>query len=422
MMWQGVVGLFAAALAALSPQEERQAIGAVRRPMCEAIVDEMHIEIAKHTLRKDGEDDVWETVPAICLAIVQNYTLVRTAPPSRGWLLDKRAVRLDDLEPGDTSPADFEHLLLLKKACEHYTEEWQHELSGAMYTRTAAGLSANKIASDLCDDVAPPVRPKRKARANGGSGGGSGGGGAKKGSGKGGKKGGKKGSSPGGEGEGVPSMDELLQKYDTDGTITRLMELERESPEAMLEPAQLEEATAGAEHLRCGVCRAMCKQALVEARAAKALRDEESLSAITASLCVGVPTGYDDPENQPKYPGNPPLWGERYRVRKRRGAAGKERWRLEPLPKKAAPEEQSGAEYDSLVMKHAMITRACRAVESDVDGDDLAETIYSLAASLAASQPGKKLGAAALGDAFCARHCEAESGGEGAPTKDRDEL
>jgi len=220
----------------------------------------------------------------------------------------------------------------------------------------------------------------------------------------------------------VPSMDELLQKYDTDGTITRLMELERESPEAMLEPAQLEEATAGAEHLRCGVCRAMCKQALVEARAAKALRDEESLSAITASLCVGVPTGYDDPENQPKYPGNPPLWGERYRVRKRRGAGGEERWRLEPLPKKAAPEEQSGAEYDSLVMKHAMITRACRAVESDVDGDDLAETIYSLAASLAASQPGKKLGAAALGDAFCARHCEAESGGEGKAATDRDEL
>jgi len=418
MMWHWV---FAAALAALSPQEERQAIGAVRRPMCEAIVDEMHIEIAKHTLRKDGEDDVWETVPAICLAIVQNYTLVRTAPPSHGWLLDKRAVRLDDLEPGDTSPADFEHLLLLKKACEHYTEEWQHELSGAMYTRTAAGLSANKIASDLCDDVAPPVRPKRKARASGGGGGG---GKAKKGSGKGSSKGGKKGSSPGGEGEGVPSMDELLQKYDTDGTITRLMELERESPEAMLEPAQLEEATAGAEHLRCGVCRAMCKQALVEARAAKALRDEESLSAITSSLCVGVPTGYDDPENQPKYPGNPPLWGERYRVRKRRGAGGEDRWRLEPLPKKAAPEEQSGAEYDSLVMKHAMITRACRAVESDVDGDDLAETIYSLAASLAASQPGKKLGAAALGDAFCARHCEAESGGEGAPAraKDRDEL
>ena len=220
----------------------------------------------------------------------------------------------------------------------------------------------------------------------------------------------------------------------------------------MLEPAQLEEATAGAEHLRCGVCRAMCKQALVEARAAKAppapereegcpsaaarsdphpsspaslpqaLRDEASLSAITASLCVGVPTGYDDPENQPKYPGNPPLWGERYRVRKRRGAGGEERWRLEPLPKKAAPEEQSGAEYDSLVMKHAMITRACRAVESDVDGDDLAETIYSLAASLAASQPGKKLGAAALGDAFCARHCEAESGGEGKAATDRDEL
>ena len=28
----------------------------------------------------------------------------------------------------------------------------------------------------------------------------------------------------------------------------------------------------------------------------------------------------------------------------------------------------------------------------------------------------------ALGDAFCARHCEAESGGEGKAATDRDEL
>ena len=36
----------------------------------------MHIEVLKHNLKKDGEDDVYETVPAICLGVVQNYTLM----------------------------------------------------------------------------------------------------------------------------------------------------------------------------------------------------------------------------------------------------------------------------------------------------------------------------------------------------------
>lgn len=49
-------------------------------------------------------------VPAICLAIVQNYTLSRT---KTRWRLSKRKMRLDDeLEP---KPADFEHLKLLKQ-------------------------------------------------------------------------------------------------------------------------------------------------------------------------------------------------------------------------------------------------------------------------------------------------------------------
>lgn len=89
-----------------------------RRPRCtQAIVREMHIEIHKHSLRKHGEDDVWETVPAICLAIVQNYTLHASPPPERVWRLAKRTVRLDD-EEGGGEAADFEHILLLKRACE----------------------------------------------------------------------------------------------------------------------------------------------------------------------------------------------------------------------------------------------------------------------------------------------------------------
>ena len=63
-------------------------------------------ELTPHALRKNGEDDIYETVPAICIAIVQNYTLEKR--PKR-YRLTKRAVRLDDEadEGGAPDPATF---------------------------------------------------------------------------------------------------------------------------------------------------------------------------------------------------------------------------------------------------------------------------------------------------------------------------
>ena len=46
-------------------------------------------------------------VPAICLAIVQNYTLGRPAAPVRGWVLTKRGVRLDDDPSGGKDDRSF---------------------------------------------------------------------------------------------------------------------------------------------------------------------------------------------------------------------------------------------------------------------------------------------------------------------------
>jgi len=37
----------------------------------------------------------------------------------------------------------------------------------------------------------------------------------------------------------MPSMEEMLDKYDTDGTMANLLEMERTSSESMLEPEEL---------------------------------------------------------------------------------------------------------------------------------------------------------------------------------------
>ena len=44
------------------------------------------------------------------------------------------------------------------------------------------------------------------------------------------------------------------------------------------------------------------------------LRDEDGLSEIVGDICVGTPERAQDSGAYPKYPGNPPLWGEMYTV------------------------------------------------------------------------------------------------------------
>ena len=63
-------------------------------------------------------------------------------------------------------------------------------------------------------------------------------------------------------------------------------------------------------------------------------RDEDALSDLVSELCVGTPEGSSA---YPKYPGNPPLWGERYTVSKASG-----RWKMTRLPKGAPKEEKGG--------------------------------------------------------------------------------
>ena len=84
-------------------------------------------------------------------------------------------------------------------------------------------------------------------------------------------------------------MNELLSKYDTDGSISSLLEMERERPEAMLEAADLAEVERGAAQIRCDACVAAAKVAFARAKKDRALRDEEKLGRIVANVCYGTP-------------------------------------------------------------------------------------------------------------------------------------
>ena len=206
--------------------------------------------------------------------------------------------------------------------------------------------------------------------------------------------------------------------------------MERESPEAMLEPTELALVQAGARALRCDVCLAASKVGVQRAKKGKALRDETALSSIVQLLCYGTPP--DSLDEYPKYPGNPPLWGELYSVQQpaKRGSGegssgeggsggggaggrGSGGWRLTRRPKGSKPEERGGStmQYNELVIKHAVISRACKHVilEPDADVDahdgavdrpDLAQTIYVHSAETAEQ----------IAARYCRPFCGARSG------------
>ena len=107
---------------------------------------------------------------------------------------------------------------------------------------------------------------------------------------------------------------QMLRKYDTDGTISNLIEMEKENPEAMLESDELKEVESGAVDIRCSVCHAASKVAYNRAAKRRLLLDEEGLTTLVYNeLCYGTPLDMVEKE-YPKYPGNPPLWGELYQV------------------------------------------------------------------------------------------------------------
>jgi hypothetical protein len=86
--WPFVLSVLSSVVLCSIPRPtEVSSIRANTGAMCRAMINEMHIEILKHNLRQAGEDDIYETVPAICLGVVQNYTFEAPASATSDWLL-----------------------------------------------------------------------------------------------------------------------------------------------------------------------------------------------------------------------------------------------------------------------------------------------------------------------------------------------
>ena len=299
---------------------------------------------------------------------------------------------------GPDQMAQMASMMLVKKACEVYTEDWQNDLTDALYARIHTH-SSEEIAGRFCPTMckAKPAAAAAKssgttpkANANAAAG-------AEKTDGKTAKAKKKKKTKPapaapppgGGLGSpGSPEFNEFLQKHDTDGSLSHMMNLEKDAPEKMLPEGDQQDIRDGAPEIECAVCGVVVERVGAAAHAQGALGDEAALTDLVNDVCVRerAVEGY-----YPKIPGNPPQWTAEYEVAR---AAGTGKWALAakaapPVKKgkkkkgkkgkKAAQEvgsPKSYEEHQQIVKRDTMISLACKGVVQEQTELDLTELLF----------------------------------------------
>jgi len=357
--------------------------------MCKAIIREMHTELIKHKMREDGEDNIYDTAGmAICLGVVQNYTFEEDTA-TKVWKLTRKENPDEDALFGgfggaggddEASAKMVEGLLMTKKACMDFAEELQLEISEVMYGRVHEA-SGEEIAQEFCPNAVKPVKREKtkyvpatsaKERAQ---------------------------SDPG------ALMTEMLQKRDTSGVVSEMLETEASFPERMLDPPLQAEIAKGAVQLTCQVCKAAVRQAhsrVQEVAKTPAFKDKWQRQSLVAEAITHICHGKDYEKLQagyyPSVPGNPPEWafdyylthtGGEYKMKKgKAGVATMKAFIKSVSPPGEQDSEESDSdeedfdrsrakhEYD--VMRQAIIRTACKSAidqRLDTEEGDLAELL-----------------------------------------------
>eukprot|EP00906_Rhabdomonas_costata_P024698 RCo035467 len=148
--------------------------------LCKALVTELHGEVHLHNmLRKfaeggGGEEAVYDSVWSSCLGVVQNYSVAvgGVLRKRRGVTEEERELEME--KEAQANPGAMGLAVVLKESCIELAEEFEGELSGALWKLARAGWSASDTAARICVrnvPVCPKVTGKRAEWGGGGGGG-----------------------------------------------------------------------------------------------------------------------------------------------------------------------------------------------------------------------------------------------------------
>lgn len=272
------------------------------------------MEVLRHNLNADGEEQILDSTEAACLGVVRNYTVVGQGQEA----VLKHSPEEERMANGEFDESTLHNALLVKHVCENVVEEVSMELSETVWRSIQHDKSVNETANELCEqktDMCMRVKTntaRKKMRK------------LKKKQ----PKKAKKDSSPSSGDDDLISpdltkpggMEEMFQKLDRDGTITNLLQQEKENPEMMLPEEEQQLVRRARKELRCPICIAMLYGAEERARntpGGRSLRSEADLSTIMDTICDGPP----DPSGSKQAmmlgitpPNLPPRWTDYYKL------------------------------------------------------------------------------------------------------------
>ncbi|CAE8734181.1 unnamed protein product, partial [Polarella glacialis] len=134
-------------------KQERSMLKKLECSLCKAVITEMHLEVEKHGMTQKGvgsEMKVIETSNAICLALLQKYSLKLPAAGASGKpLLEKKAGDEDDemamaaSQNSEGGPASFMRaMLVLKMGCQRWIEDFGGDTSGFVFKSVQLGTQS----------------------------------------------------------------------------------------------------------------------------------------------------------------------------------------------------------------------------------------------------------------------------------------
>lgn len=376
-------------------KKERSALKKLECGMCQAILREMHVEVARHKMTQKGvgsESQIWETSNAMCLALLQKYRLDLTGPKPK--LEPKSEEEEEELMMSQSQSSGMDYMrsmLVLKMGCQSWLEDYGGDTSGFIYkavkdkTKTADSAAIDYCANNvgLCGKSKKEQKKKEKeaerARLK--------------------------------QREAMINKQETEEKKDKEKDpfsslpedskfgLQRMLEMARDDPLHYMEDDAKERVQKARAELRCEVCRVALEEAHGEVmKRPKSMRSESDILSIVEGACSG---GAD--LSVPSYfgvepPPLPPVWTDSIRpqVQKKSG-----RYTLKPYAKKAGKERRKWRQMNK-EGKHKpppsgeneadmMLTLACKDM---LEPARMAEELYAQMAACGSDDARAKKGCA----------------------------
>ena len=104
------------------------------------------MEVLRHNLNADGEEQILDSTEAACLGVVRNYTVVGQGKKA----ILKHSPEEERMANGEFDESTLHNALLVKHVCETVVEEVSMELSETVWRSIQHDKSVNETANELC--------------------------------------------------------------------------------------------------------------------------------------------------------------------------------------------------------------------------------------------------------------------------------